>query len=87
MGAAENTALLHQAMGEFNKGNLTGYLELYGENAILRGYEGVEPGREGIRKFYETFMKIFPDGNVELNDVVTEEDKFRGLDLDLDNSG
>lgn len=76
MSVDEQRMLVERSMAKFNVGDLEGYLELYDESAILHGYEGVEPGREGIRKFYEGFMKVLTDGRVILEDVIAQDGRL-----------
>jgi len=68
----ENKATLERAIGRWNEGNLPGYLELYDAGAVLHGYQGVEPGLEGIRHFYEAFWAAFPSSQITLDDVIWE---------------
>lgn len=70
-----NRAVLERAIGRWNEGNLSGYLELYDPGAMLYGYQGVEPGFEGIRRFYEAFWAAFPGSRITLEDVISEGDE------------
>jgi steroid delta-isomerase-like uncharacterized protein len=70
--AEENKAALERAIGRWNEGDLPGYLELYDPDATLRGYQRVEPGFEGIRRFYEVFWAAFPGSRITLEDVISE---------------
>ncbi len=76
MSVEEQRMLLERSMARFNAGDLEGYLDLYDESAVLHGYEGVEPGREGIRAFYQTFMKVLTGGKVVLEDVIAQEERL-----------
>lgn len=71
----ENRASLERAIENWNEGNLAGYLELYDPGVVLHGYQGVEPGLEGVRRFYEAFWAAFPGSRITLEDVVSEGDK------------
>ncbi len=75
MSAQENKTALERAIGRWNEGDLSGYLELYDADAVLHGYQGVEPGFEGIRRFYEAFWAAFPGSRITLEDVVSEGDE------------
>lgn len=75
MAAQENKAALERAIGRWNEGDLPGYLELYDADAVLHGYQGVEPGLEGIRRFYEAFWAAFPGSRIALEEVVSEGDE------------
>ena len=48
---------------------------MYAEDARLYGYHGVEPGRAGIRAFYQTIWAAFPDANVTLEHVIEAGDE------------
>jgi predicted ester cyclase len=50
------------------------YLTLYAPDAVLHGYQGVEPGFEGIRRFYEGIWLAFPDARVETHEMIGEGD-------------
>jgi predicted ester cyclase len=71
----DNEAVLQRAVRRWNEGDLAGYLELYDAGAVLHGYEGVEPGLEAIRRFYEAFWVAFPGGQLSLDDVISEGDE------------
>lgn len=71
----ENRTALERAIGRWNEGDLAGYLELYDPGAVLHGYQGVEPGREGIRRFYEAFWAAFPSSQITLDDVIAGGDE------------
>ena len=68
----ENKAALERAIGRWNEGDLAGYLQLYDPAAVLHGYQGVEPGFGGIRRFYEAFWAAFPGSRITLHEVVSE---------------
>lgn len=75
----KNTNIEHmvkEGLNQLNKGNLEGWLQIYDSNAMLYGFPGVKPGIEGIRKFYQAFIAAFPDLNVSVEDIVTENDKL-----------
>jgi steroid delta-isomerase-like uncharacterized protein len=68
--------LVREGLDQLNKGNLEGWLQIYDSNAVLHGFPGVEPGLEGIRKFYQGFLAAFPDMNVTIEDIFKENDKI-----------
>jgi hypothetical protein len=37
------------------------YFRLYSEDVVLHGYQGVEPGLESVKQFYQAFWAVFPD--------------------------
>lgn len=71
----ENKAVLERAIERWNEGELSGYLKLYDPGAVLHGYQGVEPGFEGIRRFYEAFCAAFPGSQLTIDDVISEGDE------------
>jgi steroid delta-isomerase-like uncharacterized protein len=76
MAAEDIKARLEQARECWNRGDEQGYLELYAADAVLHGYPAVEPGLDGIRRFYEAFWVAFPDSQLIVEDVVAEGDKL-----------
>ncbi len=77
MSADQNRASLERAIAHFNDPpNRTRYLDLYAPDAVLHGYQGVEPGLASIRQFYEAFWAAFPDSHLTIDDVLTEGDKL-----------
>ena len=71
----DNKATLERAIENWNEGNLPGYLDLYDPGVVLHGYQGVEPGLEGVRRFYEAFWSAFPTSRITLEDVIPEGDE------------
>lgn len=59
-----------------NKDNRTGYFDLYDENVVLHGFPaGLLPGMAGLKAFYSGLWKAFPDGRLELSNVVAQGDR------------
>ncbi len=50
------------------------YFQLYSNDIILHGYQGVEPGLESVKQFYYAFWKLFPDAQVLIEDLIGEGD-------------
>ena len=75
MDIESNVAAVERAGARWNSGSLDGYLELYADDAILRGYAGVAPGLAGIREFYQAFWAAFPNAKLVFEDVFPYEDK------------
>ena len=50
------------------------YFRLYSEDIVLHGYQGVEPGLESVKQFYQAFWAVFPDARVTLQEVLEEAD-------------
>jgi steroid delta-isomerase-like uncharacterized protein len=48
------------------------YFGLYADDVLLHGYQGVEPGLESVKQFYNTFWKVFPDARVTVQDLIEE---------------
>jgi hypothetical protein len=48
------------------------YFHLYSEDVVLRGYQGVEPGLESVRQFYNAFWEVFPDAQVTVKELIEE---------------
>jgi steroid delta-isomerase-like uncharacterized protein len=71
-----NREVLEQAIIAYNDPERRGeYLAMYADHAQLHGYHGVQPGREGIAKFYESIWTAFPDANVTLEHIIEAGDE------------
>lgn len=76
MSVEENKAILRRAVERFgDKENREEYFELYAPDAMLRGYQEVEPGLEGIRRYYEARWAAFPDAHLTAGDMIAKGDK------------
>jgi steroid delta-isomerase-like uncharacterized protein len=71
----ENKAVLRRAIERWNEGDLASYLELYNPEVVLHGYQGMEPGLESVKRFYEAFWSAFPASQITLEDVFAEGDE------------
>ncbi|MCI0441064.1 MAG: ester cyclase [Chloroflexi bacterium] len=71
----DNKEILQRAIETLNRGDLEGYLRLYDSRVVLHGYQGVEPGIESVRQFYQGFTAAFSDLKVRLDDVLAEGDR------------
>ncbi len=49
------------------------YFDLYSDDAMVHGYQGVSPGKANIERFYKDFWSVFPDARVTLQEVVEQE--------------
>ena len=50
------------------------YFELYSEDIILHGYQGVGPGLSEVRRFYDSFWNVFPDARVISEEIIEQGD-------------
>lgn len=50
------------------------YFDLYTDDIVLRGYQGVEPGLESVRQFYNAFWEVFPDAKVTVQELIDRDD-------------
>jgi SnoaL-like polyketide cyclase len=50
------------------------YFQLYSDDIILHGYQGIEPGLESVKQFYYAFWKLFPDAKVLIQGLIGEGD-------------
>lgn len=67
--------VLHRVVERWNADDLDGYLTLYHQDAVLHGYDGVGPGFENIRAFYQSFFAAFPGSRLTVDDVFAAGDK------------
>ncbi len=50
------------------------YFQLYSDDIILHGYQGIEPGLASVKQFYYGFWTIFPDARVTVEELIGEGD-------------
>lgn len=50
------------------------YFQLYSDDIVLHGYQGVEPGLESVKQFYYAFWAVFPDAKVTVQEVLEDAD-------------
>lgn len=74
MRSDEHRAALEQARGCWNRGDLSGYLQLYDPDVVLHGYAGVEPGLRSVQRFYEAFWSAFPGSQLTIEDLLSAGD-------------
>jgi predicted ester cyclase len=46
------------------------YFSLYSDDIVLHGYQGIEPGLESVKQFYNAFWAVFPDAEVKVQEVL-----------------
>jgi steroid delta-isomerase-like uncharacterized protein len=51
------------------------YFDLYAEDVVLHGYEGVEPGLDSVKRYYGGIWAVFPDARVHAEDMIEIDDK------------
>lgn len=51
------------------------YFELYSENVVLHGYNGVDPGLASVKNYYAGIWSVFPDARVIAEDWIETGDK------------
>jgi steroid delta-isomerase-like uncharacterized protein len=50
------------------------YFQLYSDDIILHGYQGIEPGLESVKQFYYAFWNQIPDAQMLIQDLIGEGD-------------
>ena len=50
------------------------YFLLYSDDVVLHGYQGVKPGLESVKQFYNAFWEVFPDAQVNVEELIEEDD-------------
>jgi hypothetical protein len=48
------------------------YFQLYSDDVILHGYQGVEPGLDNVKQFYRRFWDSFPDAQVTAQEIIEQ---------------
>jgi steroid delta-isomerase-like uncharacterized protein len=71
----QNRVAVKRARDCWNRGDLSGYMQLYDPDVELHGYAGVERGLENVQRFYEEFWKAFPGSQLIFEDIISSEDK------------
>lgn len=73
-----NRVLLEQSLRYFaDPATRHRYFELYDSDVVLHGYEGVEPGLESVKSFYQNAIwAAFPDAVVHIEDIIEEGSKL-----------
>jgi predicted ester cyclase len=51
------------------------YFDLYDEDVVLHGYDGVDPGLDGVKRYYDRIWAVFPDACVHAEDMIEINDK------------
>jgi predicted ester cyclase len=51
------------------------YFDLYAEDVVLHGYDGVEPGLDSVKRYYAGIWAVFPDARVHAEDMIEINDK------------
>jgi len=77
MSAETNKAVVQRVIEYFNsKEHKAKYLDLYDANCVLHGYPlGLAPGHAGVEQFYAGLWSAFPDGHLDVEDMVAEDDR------------
>lgn len=63
---------VEQARQAWNRGDLSGYLELYDEGIRLHGYAPAPMGKTEVRAFYASFFEAFPGGQLVFDEIAVE---------------
>jgi steroid delta-isomerase-like uncharacterized protein len=72
-----NRPILDRAIAHFgNPATRDSYFDLYSEDIVLHGYEGVKPGLASVKQFYAGIWSAFPDAAVTIEDVIESGDKL-----------
>ena len=48
------------------------YFQIYSDDVVVHGYQGVAPGLESVKRFYYAFWDVFPDARVTAQDIIGE---------------
>jgi len=72
-----NREILERALDAFaDPARRHSYFDLYSEDVVLHGYDGVEPGRQSVRRFYAALWSASPDAAVRVEDIFECGDKL-----------
>lgn len=70
-----NESRLHQAIADWNAGDLDAYMTLYADGVRLHGYTPEPLDRDAVRGFYEMIFAALPGSQISLEDAISEDDK------------
>jgi epsilon-lactone hydrolase len=93
-----NLETLREALDRFaDPARRSSYFDLYAEDVVLHGYQGISPGLASVKAYYQAFWSAFPDARVTVEDLVEQDDKIalrfvitgthRGTVLDIPATG
>src|ERR1051326_1348314 len=69
----DNKTIFLAAIENFNNPqNRERYFDLYGPDAVLHGYPGVEAGIDGIKRFYRAYWAAFPDVVLTVDNLMAD---------------
>jgi hypothetical protein len=71
-----NRVAVERARECWNRGDLSGYLQLYDSDVVLHGYAGVGPGLPSVQRFYEEFWNAFLGSQLVFDDIISAGDKL-----------
>jgi predicted ester cyclase len=75
MGSMSNRQNFAQALECFaDPSGRDEYFRLYSDDIVLHGYQGVEPGLESVKRFYNSFWATFPDACVTVQELIEQGD-------------
>jgi predicted ester cyclase len=77
MTTQDNVMALRQAIDAFNDPQRRErFLELYDPAVVAHGYPDGASDLEGVRRFYQTVWRVFPDASIEIDEVIAEEERL-----------
>jgi len=51
------------------------YFDLYSEDVVLHGYDGIEPGLDSVKRYYAGIWAVFPDARVNAEEMIEINDR------------
>lgn len=70
-----NKRIVQKHLEAFNEGDLTAFLELFAEDAVVHGASEVYEGIDGIERFVHSMGVAFPDAEVRGEDLFATDDR------------
>ena len=71
------TETVEEALACFAEpGRRDAYFNLYSEDVVLHGYDGVEPGLDSVRRYYAAIWAAFPDARVNVEEMIEINDRI-----------
>ena len=72
----KNKAITRRFYEGLNAGDLSVIDEFISDDLVEHDeFPGLEPNKAGVRRFFEWLQAAFPDGKLEVEDMIAEDDK------------
>src|SRR4051812_42586914 len=71
-----HTQIVEHALACFSEpSRREAYFDLYADDVVIHGYDGIEPGLDSVKRYYAGIWAVFPDARVHPEDIFEIDDK------------